>query len=71
PGFDGPKQSMEYIKNIFDGVFEAELISWGIKEKDWPANRTFEMFRQWFDIEFHSLIFDVAYIQERQQATQN
>ena len=32
PEFDGPKQAGEYVKGIFEPIFEAELISWGIPE---------------------------------------
>lgn len=64
PEFDGPKQASEYIKTIFEPIFEAELISWGIPENLWPKERNLELFKVWFDIEFHSMIYDVAYLEE-------
>jgi hypothetical protein len=67
PAFDGPRQSMEYIKQIYKGIFEAELISWGLAEQSWPKNRSLEIFLQWFEIEFHSVIYDVAYAEETAQ----
>ena len=65
PAFSGPKQSMEYIKQIYRGIFEAELISWGVPESAWPAKRDLELFLKWFKIEFHSSIYDVAFLQEK------
>lgn len=64
PPFDGPKQAMEYIKQIYNGIFEAELISWGVPETAWPNNRSLEVFLEWFEVEFHSMIYDVAYLEE-------
>lgn len=67
PAFDGPRQSLEYIKQIYQGIFEAELISWGVPESAWPENRDLSLFHQWFDVDFHSMIYDVAFIEENQQ----
>lgn len=64
PAFEGPRQSMEYIKQIYAGIFEAELISWGVPEKSWPKERSLDLFGQWFNIEFHSSIYDVAFSHE-------
>ena len=35
-------------------IFEAELMAWHTIEQDWPKNRTFAKFKDWFDLEFHS-----------------
>lgn len=61
PAFDGPRQSMEYIKQIYEAIFKFELISWGIPEKHWPESLDLDLFLKWFEIEFHSSIYDVAY----------
>jgi hypothetical protein len=44
----------------FDIVFESELFAWHTRESDWPQARTFAMFRDWFDIEFHSIVDDLC-----------
>jgi hypothetical protein len=41
-------------------VFEAELDSWYTDPALWPQNRDLEMFLEWFDIEFHSGVFDLC-----------
>lgn len=64
PEFDGPRQASEYVKSIFQPIFEAELISWGIPENLWPKDIDIELFKSWFDIEFHSMLYDVAYLEE-------
>ena len=40
--------------------FDAELHAWRTRTSDWPANRTFEMFRDWFDVIFVSAISDLC-----------
>ena len=42
-----------------DFVFEEELRSWCTDEDLWPVVRDAEVFLEWFDIEFHSLVFDL------------
>ena len=37
-----------------------ELAGWHQLEEDWPANRTYTMFREWFTVEWHSLVIDLC-----------
>lgn len=41
-------------------VFEAELASWYTDEAAWPRARDLKMFLEWFDVEFHSMCFDLC-----------
>jgi hypothetical protein len=50
----------ELIRDCFAMIFENELNGWIIDETAWPANRTYEMFRQWFDIEIDSMVIDLC-----------
>ena len=40
--------------------FEAFLGEWYTDESWWPANRSLKMFKQWFDIQYHSMIWDLS-----------
>lgn len=60
PAFKGPKQAETFIKDIYPGIFENELLAWGITENKWPKERTYDLFKEWFDIELHSLVFDIG-----------
>ena len=40
-------------------VFDEELRSWYTDEDLWPAVRNAEIFLEWFEIEFHSAVFDL------------
>ena len=50
----------EIIDWCAEFVFERELWSWYTDEDLWPVGRNAPMFREWFDIEFHSLVDDVV-----------
>jgi hypothetical protein len=43
-----------------DFVFEQELWSWYTDEDLWPVGRNAAMFREWFDVESHSMVNDVV-----------
>lgn len=60
PPFKGPEQAKAFIEEIYSGIFENELTSWGLKEHQWPEDRSLEHFNEWFDIEFHSMIYDIG-----------
>lgn len=58
PAFDSPEEADEYIKEIFADIFANELESWDTEPESWPEAPTFEMFKEWFDIEYHSMVYD-------------
>jgi hypothetical protein len=44
----------------YDLLFEEQLDGWHTDPKDWPQDRNLKMFLEWFDVEFHSLVFDLC-----------
>ena len=60
PEYDTPNDERAVIAWCWDVVFDQELYSWFTDEDLWPLERTEEMFMEWFDIEFHSLVFDLV-----------
>jgi hypothetical protein len=52
-------ESLEYIQAFKREIFEIELDSWSRDTTIWPKKRTPTMFDEWFDLEFHSMIFDL------------
>jgi hypothetical protein len=41
-------------------LFERELAGWDTRESSWPQDRNLRMFRKWFDIQVHLLVFNVV-----------
>jgi len=60
PDFDDDIEATEILAKCFDIIFEAELNGWHTDESAWPKNRTFAMFREWFDFKFHSVVEDLC-----------
>jgi hypothetical protein len=59
PDFDdGNPETL--IRGFFDVIFAHELVGWMTDDTRWPTNRSFTVFLEWFDVEFSSMVFDLA-----------
>ncbi|MFN7096725.1 MAG: hypothetical protein ACK4PR_04110 [Gammaproteobacteria bacterium] len=68
PPFESPRQAREYIKQTYQGIFEGELVSWGLPPTSWPKDRTYDLFNEWFNVEFHSVVLDMGYVEQQKNA---
>src|SRR5262245_6119163 len=59
PEYEFDEDQEEILKWCFEDVFAEELYSWSTDEADWPQQRTLEMFMDWFELEFHSIVHDL------------
>ncbi len=50
----------EHIAKYYAAIFESELESMWTDDDDWPQNRTFELFYEWFDFEISEWIYDLS-----------
>jgi len=48
----------DHIEAMFPEIFEDELNAWWVKEEDWPKDRTYEKFKQWFEVSVAPLVYD-------------
>ena len=60
PEFDDEKEAERILKRVYEEVFERELTSWDTQESRWPKPRTLALFREWFDIQLHSMVEDLG-----------
>ncbi|MEO0348595.1 MAG: hypothetical protein AAF282_00940 [Cyanobacteria bacterium P01_A01_bin.15] len=60
PEYTDNSSAWTILEQIYNSIFDAELQAWHTETSDWPANRTFEMFRDWFDVVFISEILDLG-----------
>ncbi|PEN12716.1 hypothetical protein CRI94_11855 [Longibacter salinarum] len=56
---DGEEAVNRWLEANFEEVFEHELGGWYTDPSLWPSRRTLKMFRDWFDVEYHSVIIDM------------
>ncbi|MBK5210242.1 MAG: hypothetical protein JJE44_12195 [Flavobacteriaceae bacterium] len=47
-----------WLKKKFDRFFKFELDNWHTEKKEWPQKRTYKMFKQWFQVELSTMVFD-------------
>ena len=50
----------EWIALNHEALFESELEGWYTDETLWPGNRTLEKFREWVDVEYHTVVLDLV-----------
>ncbi len=59
PEFDHREEVTGYIEDMYRGFFEMELDAWCQDKSLWPKTRNLDVFRQWFDVEVHSMVMDI------------
>lgn len=58
--YDTDKMAKMRIDDIWEELFENELYGWCTNEDCWPKERGKKLFWKWFDVEFHSVVYDVT-----------
>jgi len=57
---DSREDAVKWVEKNWSDFFEFELGKWIIDDQLWPKNRTLKLFREWFDIEYHSMVWDLG-----------
>lgn len=60
PSFESDEEAQQILEQVYETVFELELLAWDTDESAWPENRDFATFQEWFDVELHSLVEDLC-----------
>ena len=47
------------LSPYYVNIFEYELSSWNSIKKEWPQNRSYELFREWFECRVCNDLFDL------------
>lgn len=56
--YDDDKERI--LETYYDLVFEELLMGWWTDRAGWPSARDLRTFKKWFDVEFHSIAFDLV-----------
>jgi len=59
PEYEDSSSQHEVLEAFWRDLFEAMLEGWVTDESHWPRNRTFEMFREWFEVQMSSIVEDL------------
>ena len=60
PEFDGPHQRNDFLNAVYGDIFVKQLLNWCSDNVKWPMNRTFALFKRWFEPEYHSIVEDMV-----------
>lgn len=60
PSFESDEEASEIIEDVYSEVFENELWGWHTDESAWPRKRDLSTFREWFEVELHSVVEDLC-----------
>ena len=60
PEIENDNELRQFLEQNYDLLFEQELVGWIQDEGQWPATRDLPTFLEWFDVEFHSMVLDMA-----------
>lgn len=50
----------DWITRNFKALFETELAGWYTDEALWPNHRDLALFDEWFDVQCHTVLIDLA-----------
>lgn len=57
---DGQQDAEKWVQRRWQMFFEGFLEEWYTVESWWPQKRTYKMFKDWFDVQYHSMVWDLA-----------
>ena len=60
PEFDLEEDLQEWVEDNVAWLFDFQLSAWTENEASWPEKRDLETFREWFRVDIHSVVVDVA-----------
>ncbi|MCX5969180.1 MAG: hypothetical protein NTV57_16420 [Cyanobacteria bacterium] len=60
PTYDNEAEAIARLQSCHTAIFAAELSLWCRDQELWPRARGFEMFLEWFSLQFHHLVEDLG-----------
>jgi len=60
PEFELEEDLQEWVEENATWIFEFQLAAWTEDESVWPATRDLKTFREWFRVDVHNVVVDVA-----------
>ena len=60
PEYEADDKKEILLKKYFKPIFEEKLRGWWQDPDTWPSKMDLKTFNKWFDVEFHSVVFDLV-----------
>lgn len=60
PEYEDDYEQEKIIKKYFKQIFEDKLYGWWRDPDAWPSKMGLKTFKEWFEVEFHSVVLDLV-----------
>ena len=67
PVFEDDEQAEEVLSRVYETLFDNELFGWHTEEADWPQDRSYDLFLEWFEVEMDSVVEDLSAVPIRDE----
>ncbi len=57
---DTAEDVADVLQELCEEIFEEQLNGWYRVPSSWPQDRSYAVFRQWFDYQHHSVLLDLC-----------
>ena len=58
PDFETPEDMELWLNENYDYFFCEQMNNWWLDDNRWVKNRTFKMFKEYFDYSLHTMVWD-------------
>ncbi len=58
--YETDSEKNQVVAENFKQIFEEELFGWVTDESAWPKKRDLKTFKQWFQVEFLTMVLDLS-----------
>ena len=58
PAFEENEKYDRFLKKNFEAIFIEKLSGWYTDPEMWPKDRSWKVFKEWFDYEIHTMVYD-------------
>lgn len=58
--YEDDRKQENILGKYFTQIFEEKLFGWWTDPEAWPSKRDLKTFKKWFDVEFHSIVYDLV-----------
>ena len=56
----GPDHFLDVLQFEYEDMFREQLNGWSTEESEWPEIGDLQMFLDWFEVEWGSMVFDLT-----------
>lgn len=61
PEVEGDEELEEVILENWDTIFNEELENWCTDKRLWPQELSYDLFKEWVIVDYHSVVHDLGY----------